>query len=48
MINGSNIYFKIVDDIPLYSLHRVKQGTIISLNLQVGPPENNLPLPVNG
>ena len=33
---------------PPDSLHRVKQGTTLPLNIQVGPPVNNLPLPVNG
>ena len=40
--------FKIVEDMPPDSLHRVKQGTTLPLNIQVGPPGNNLPLPVNG
>ena len=42
------ISFKIVEDIPLDSIHRVKQGTTLPLNIQVGPPGNNLPSPVNG
>ena len=33
---------------PPDSLHRVKQGTTLPLNTQLGPPGNNLPLPVNG
>ena len=43
----SKKYFKIVEDMPPDSLHRVKQGNIFPLNIQVGPPGNNLPSPVN-
>jgi len=39
--------FKIVEDMPPDSLHRVKQETTLPLNIQAGPPGNNLPLPVN-
>ena len=48
LINGFKISFKIVEDMSPDSLHRVKQGTTLPLNIQVGPPGNNLPLPVNG
>jgi len=44
----SKNYFKIVEDMPPDSLHRVKQGTTLPLNTHLGPPGNNLPLPVNG
>ena len=43
----SNIYFKIVEDILPHSLYRENQRTAVSLNIQVGPPVNGLPLPVN-
>ena len=38
---------KIVEDMTPDSLHRVKQGTSLSLNTQLGPPRNNVPLTVN-
>ena len=36
-----------IEVIPPYLLHRVKQGTTLSLNIQVRPPGKTLPLPVN-
>ena len=33
---------------PPDSPHRLKQGTTLPLNIQVGPPGNDLPSPVNG
>ena len=35
-----------VDDMPPHSLHRAKDITIVSLNLQVGPRGNGSPLPL--
>ena len=39
---------KLEEDIPPDSLHRMKQGTTLPLNIEVGPPGNNFPSPVNG
>ena len=44
----SNISFKILEVIPSHSLHRINQGTTVSLNTQVRPPGKSLSLPVNG
>ena len=43
----SKMSFKIGEDIPPDSLHRVKQGTTIPLNIQVGHSGNNLFSPIN-
>ena len=37
----SNISIKILEVIPPHSLHRVKQGTILSLNVRVESPGKN-------
>ena len=44
----SNNSFRIVEDTPPDSLRWVKQGITLPLNIQVGPPENNLPSSVSG
>ena len=44
----SNISIKILEVIPPHSLHRVKQGTILSLNVRVESPGKKLPLQVKG
>ena len=43
----SKILFKIVEDTPSHSLYRVKEGTVVYLNILVGPPASSLSLPDN-
>ena len=48
IVKNFSFFYKIEENLPPDSLHRVKQGTILPLNIQVGNLGNNLSSPVNG